>query len=234
MPSLKSYKHIFFDLDQTLWDFETNSREVLVDLFSRYRLQELKIPDVHTFIERYHYHNHILWEQYRFNQVDKYTLREQRFLRTLQDFGEADKTLSDRLSADYLAEAPFKAALFPYCLEVLDYLSRQYKLHIITNGFEEVQYIKLRSSNMIHYFDVIVTCENSGYKKPEKHIFYHALERSRASIDNSLMIGDSMESDILGAKNIGMDQIFFNPKRHRHNEVITHEISCLSELKDLL
>ncbi|MCR5887335.1 HAD-IA family hydrolase [Hymenobacter sp. J193] len=125
--------------------------------------------------------------------------------------------------------------MFPYTYEVLNYLrDKGYRLHLITNGFRDIQYVKLDASRLTEYFEEIVTSECCGHLKPDARIFRHALERTGATAPESLMIGDNLECDVLGAHNAGLDQVYFNPEKRRHFNQITYEISCLSELKEIL
>jgi putative hydrolase of the HAD superfamily len=229
------YKHLFFDLDRTLWDFEKNSHEVLLELYLKYDLLAKGIVDSKVFIERYKHHNEKLWDLYRQNKIEKDKLRDERFKITLDEFGINSPELAANLGVDYLAHCPNKTNLFPYVHSTLNYLKDRYALHIITNGFQEVQYQKLENSNLIDYFEQIITSEQVGFKKPSQQIFKFSMLKAFAKPSDSLMIGDDLHADILGAKDIGMSQVFFNPlKREHSNFEITYEINCLSELEEIL
>lgn len=229
------YKHLFFDLDRTLWDFEKNSHEVLLELYKHYDLLTKGIVDSKVFIERYKHHNEKLWDLYRQNKIEKDKLRDERFKITLNEFGINSPKLAANLGEDYVAHCPKKTNLFPYVHSTLNYLKDRYALHIITNGFEEVQYEKLENSNLIDYFEQIITSEQVGFKKPSLQIFKFSMLKACAKPSDSLMIGDDLHADILGAKDIGMAQVFFNPLKHEHsNSEITYEINCLSELEEIL
>ena len=227
-------KHIFFDLDRTLWDFETNAYKTLSELYCDHALNKKGISDVNDFINNYKTHNERLWELYRDGKVEKDVLRSSRFKLTLQDFGIDDDLLANELGDQYIQRCPLKTHVFPFTYKVLDYLKEKYHLHIITNGFEEVQYIKLEQSKLLHYFDQIITSEQVGVKKPNPEIFRHALVKTFCKPDESIMIGDDLPVDILGAKAMGMHQIYFNPQKKNHQESIDFEISCLSQLQTLL
>ena len=227
-------KHIFFDLDRTLWDFETNAYKTLSELYGDHALNKKGISDVNDFINNYKTHNERLWELYRDGKVEKDVLRSSRFKLTLQDFGIDDDLLANELGDQYIQRCPLKTHVFPFTYKVLDYLKEKYHLHIITNGFEEVQYIKLEQSKLLHYFDQIITSEQVGVKKPNPEIFRHALVKTICKPDESIMIGDDLPVDILGAKAMGMHQIYFNPQKKNHQESIDFEISCLSQLQTLL
>ena len=229
------YKHIFFDLDRTLWDFEKNSNEVLNELYKKYDLFLMGINDCNKFIERYKFHNEQLWDLYRQNKIEKDKLRDERFKITLKEFGVYSSELAVNLGKDYVTNCPKKTNLFPHTQATLKYLNARYKLHIITNGFEEVQYQKLENSNLRDYFEQIITSEQVGFKKPNPQIYNFSLLKACAKTYNSLMIGDDLNADILGAQNVGIDQVFFNPLEHPHSiSNITHEINCLSELEVIL
>ena len=229
------YKHIFFDLDRTLWDFEKNSLEVLLQLYNDYHLSTKGILDSNLFIERYKYHNEKLWEFYRLNKISKEKLRDERFMLTLKDFNIFSDELASDLGKEYIKLCPKKNNLFPYVHPVLKFLKRKYSLHIITNGFEEVQMLKLENSNLINYFDHVITSEQVGFKKPTNQIFRFSLLKAGAKPYECLMIGDDLHADILGAKGFDIDQVFFNPMRLMHSiSDITYEINCLSELKEIL
>lgn len=227
-------KHIFFDLDRTLWDFETNAYKTLSELYKEYALKDKGISDVDVFINNYKMHNERLWELYRDDKIDKDVLRSRRFKLTLQDFGKEDDRLAIELGNQYIQKCPLKTHVFPFTYEVLDYLKEKYHLHIITNGFEEVQYVKLEQSKLLHYFEQIITSEQVGVKKPNPEIFRHALLKAFCKPDESIMIGDDLPVDILGAKAMGMHQVYFNPEKTAHQESIDFEVSCLSQLQELL
>ncbi|MBA3901707.1 MAG: noncanonical pyrimidine nucleotidase, YjjG family [Bacteroidetes bacterium] len=230
---MKNYRHLFFDLDLTLWDFEKNSSETLQELHAELCVQGKYNIASHDFISAYQYYNDILWDQYRLGIITKEGLRVQRFQQALMHFGIEDNLLATEMGDGYIARSPMKTHLFPYTIEILEYLNSKYTLHIITNGFHEVQFIKLDNSGLRKYFKNIITSESSGFKKPDKRIFHHSLYRAKAKSKQSIMIGDHLEVDIVGARNAGLDQIYFNPKKIAHKEMVTYEIDCLSRLKDI-
>ena len=228
------YEHLFFDLDHTLWDFDTNSAETLRDLFKHYALQEKGIPGAEEFIKEYRIYNQRMWDLYSRNLVDKGTLRSRRFLLALEHFGIKDRKLAHAIEHDYVAHSPFKKNLMPDTLEVLGYLRERYVMHIITNGFSEIQFIKIKESSLADFFSEVITSESAGVRKPNPYIFRYAMRKGEAEPHNSIMIGDSLEADIIGARSVGMDQIFYNPAQKPHNEQITYEIRELKELKGIL
>ncbi len=228
------YRHLFFDLDHTLWDFEKNANETLRTLYDRHDFARFGTFTVEQFISVYSDINHALWRLYQSNKITQKQLREVRFVRTLTKLGVSETDVPPTISDEFTDILPLKSAVFPFTHEVLDYLKLNYRLHLITNGFNDIQARKLASSNLTHYFEEVITSEHSGHLKPDPRMFAHALERTGATKGESLMIGDNLECDVLGACNAGIDQVYFNPDKRRHFNTITHEISCLSELKAIL
>ena len=198
-------KHVFFDLDHTLWDFERNSNRTFEQIFKKHRIE----VDLEKFKAVYNPVNHNYWKLYREEKVTKSELRYGRLKDTfdLLDY-LADSTLINLLSTEYIAYLPANNEVFEGTYDILDYLKPKYHLHIITNGFEEVQHKKMTQANLISYFDKIVTSEEVGVKKPHPKIFHYALEKAGADVSESIMIGDNLEADILGAKEVGMETIF--------------------------
>lgn len=230
----QKYKHIFFDLDHTLWDFETNSREALIEMFEQFALKKRGVRNHKEFAERYNYHNEIYWDQFRRGVLKREELRHIRFRTTLDEFKVRDEDLVQKLSVAYLEILPTKTNLFHDTIEVLEYLVKKYSVHIITNGFEEVQMKKILNSGMQKYFRYIITSEAAGTQKPDPNIYKYAMQLTNATVKESLFVGDSIEADINGAKAVGMDYVFYNPKKTPHKEKLMSEISSLSELIHLL
>ncbi|MDJ0367895.1 YjjG family noncanonical pyrimidine nucleotidase [Hymenobacter sp. H14-R3] len=232
---MKTYRHLFFDLDHTLWDFETNANETLEQLFTDYDLARHGLFTLAEFSQRYSEVNHALWRLYQSNKVTQKQLREVRFSRTLTRLGVAEADIPADISARFTDILPYKSAVFPHTHEVLTYLKKKdYRLHLITNGFEDVQRIKLVSSQLAAYFEEVITSEHSGFLKPDPRMFAHALARTGATAPESLMVGDNLECDVLGAYNAGIDQVYFNPAKRRHFAETTYEISSLDELRAFL
>ncbi|WP_298530501.1 YjjG family noncanonical pyrimidine nucleotidase [uncultured Algibacter sp.] len=206
---LKNIKDVFFDLDHTLWDFDKNSALAFEKIF---KINNLEIP-LQEFISHYEPINLKYWKLYREEQIGKEELRFVRLNETFQaiDF-KIDEHIIYKLSDDYINHLTSFNYLFDNTCDVLDYLSLNYNLHIITNGFDEVQHKKLVLSNIIKYFKTVTNSEMVGVKKPNPKIFNYAIESAYANVNESVMIGDSYEADILGAKNIGMDVILFDAK----------------------
>ena len=222
------------DLDGTLWDFETNSHETLLELCDNYALNEKGVLDYEEFVKIYKIHNAQLWDLYNVDKISQKDLRRERFQRALSDFGIDDFKLSENIGEKYIELCPQKTKLFPYSFKVLDYLKKQYTLHVITNGFDKTQHIKLECSKLMPYFNQIITSEKTGFKKPNPLIFSHALDSSHAKSTESIYIGDNLVVDILACQNSNIDGIYFNPKKKRHSENVQFEISCLSQIMEIL
>ncbi len=230
----KAYQHIFFDLDRTLWDFDKNSGESLAEIFDHFNLKSLGVENCDVFRTKYIEINDQKWDAYRRGRLRKKELRIQRFTEVLAHFGCHDLALGSRIDRFYVSVSPHKTALFPGTLETLDYLSSKYKMHIITNGFEEVQHIKLSKSGLTQFFDVVMTSERAMARKPDPAVFKLALAEAKASAANSIMVGDDLGTDISGARGIWMDQVYFNPHKARHNDDVTYEIERIADLKTIL
>ena len=187
-----------------------------------------------NFYNRYVPINDRYWARYHNQIVSKEKLRLGRFLDTLKEFGINDVALAETMAQSYLDLSPKMTALFADAVDVLKYLQGKYTLHLITNGFVEVQWIKIENSGLKPFFEHIIVSEEVGTQKPDKAIFEIAMERAKTNAAESIMIGDNYNTDIVGARNAGMDQIFFNPKKKRKREPVTFEITTLIELKEIL
>lgn len=232
----RRYEHVFFDLDHTLWDFETNSRETLMDLYIELSLQEKGIGSFDEFHRVYNHHNLIFWDRFRKGFIKRDELRWKRMWRTLLDFKIGDEPLARRMSERYLEILPTKRNLFHDTLDVLDYLKgRSYPMHLITNGFENTQHAKIRNSGIGGYFSHVVTSEKAGIMKPHEGIFRFAMDLAGATPEKSIMIGDTLDADISGAANVGMDTAYFNPEIPADGDIRpTFVIGSLGELKTIL
>ncbi len=228
------YRHLFFDLDHTLWDFEANAKECLRDLYESNALEARGVEDFDAFFSRYSFHNEKLWKRYTAGHIRQEILRWKRMWLALLDFKIADEALAKQMAAQFLEILPFKTKLFPYTVEILEYLkNKQYHLHLITNGFEVVQHAKLNSSKIHRYFDQIITSELSNSLKPNKEIFEFALDAAKAEKEESIMIGDNPDADILGAMNAGIDTVFVNHPGVEIPLVATFTIRHLKELESI-
>ena len=221
---------VFFDLDHTLWDFEKNSALTFERILKVHQIE----VGLNDFLEIYIPTNLAFWKLYRDEKITKSELRYQR-LRTVFDalkYRVSDQVINE-LAIDYIEYLSSYNHLFPNTVEILEYLKPKYKLHIITNGFQEVQEKKLKNANILGYFDQVVDSEMAGVKKPNSLIFQMALHRANTTSDNAIMIGDSLEADILGAKAVGFRALHFNVHNEPKHE-ICQMIHDLSEIKTFL
>lgn len=229
-----SYRHLYFDLDRTLWDYETNAYEALHEVYHAFGLEPVfgQYDNLWASFSKY---NDALWIQYQKGILKKEVLRVRRFELALLDYKTKDKKLASRLNDAFLNLSPRKPGLMPGAGEVLEYLKgKSYHMYILTNGFTQIQETKMASSGLNPYFEKMFTTENTKSHKPRRAIFEHALKSVHARKAESLMIGDDLEVDIIGARNFGMDQVYFNPSKTPHNEKVTFEIASLVELKRFL
>ncbi|UUC46953.1 YjjG family noncanonical pyrimidine nucleotidase [Flavobacterium cerinum] len=221
---------IFFDLDHTLWDFEKNSALAFDAIFKKHAMA----ISLENFLEYYIPVNFKYWKLY---QEEKITQQELRYSRFKEVFDLLDYPIDDEqinfLAQEYIHYLPTFNHLFEGAIEILDYLKSKYNLHIITNGFHEVQEGKLRNANIAHYFITVTNSEKAGVKKPNPIIFEYALDIAKAEKDKSIMIGDSMEADIQGALNVGLDAIFFSESDYG-DALKVPQIRHLLELKKIL
>ncbi|MCL1941976.1 MAG: YjjG family noncanonical pyrimidine nucleotidase [Candidatus Azobacteroides sp.] len=228
------YKNIFFDFDDTLWDIHTNGKEALSETFEQYRLDE-KFSSFEEFYGIYMPKNHELWEKYRSGMIRKKELVLQRFLYPLQQGGINDEAYALKMSDDFLEATSYKTKLIPYAKEILEYLYPRYRMFILSNGFSEVQYKKLRNSGLDRYFEKVILSENAEANKPSPEIFDYALKNTNSRRKESVMIGDSWDADIVGAKNSRIDQIFLDHEGKTDMDFQpTYLIKSLKELKEIL
>ncbi|HAM97968.1 MAG TPA: noncanonical pyrimidine nucleotidase, YjjG family [Marinilabiliales bacterium] len=228
----KTYRNLFFDLDRTLWDFKTNSEVTLNELIARH------IPELsqrfQEFLDLFYRINDNLWNQYENGILKKEVLRTKRFEDTFAQMGIHANGLSQKMSDDYITESPLKTALFPHTHETLSYLNEKgYRLFLITNGFTEVQVVKIKHSSLEPYFEKMITSEEAGYQKPHRKIFEYALKNTHSRKKESIMIGDDLENDIFGARRFGIDTVFFNPEKIKYQQQTTFEIQSLADLRTI-
>jgi YjjG family noncanonical pyrimidine nucleotidase len=223
-------KAIFFDLDHTLWDFEKNSAMAFQFIFEKHNLD----LDYHAFLAAYVPVNAHYWKLFRDDKITQHELRYGRFSETFAQMRiEVSNELIETLAHEYIVILPDFNHLYDGAIEVLDYLKERYSLHIITNGFHEVQNHKMRNSNILHYFETVTNSETAGCKKPNPQIYEFALRSANVEKACSVMIGDCIEADVQGAINCGIDAIYFNEHRLDAPESIL-QVNHLSELKNLL
>ena len=228
------YKHLFFDLDHTLWDYTSNSAEALVEMFKEMELEPIfHQPD--TLVNTFSKYNEWVWGEYKNDRMTKSMLRPRRFELTLEEFGVNDPDFASKLNDVFLTLMPYKTALIDGAWELMEYLSaKNYRMYIVTNGFTNVQIEKLNSSRLNQFFSKMFSSEQIGYNKPKPQIFEWALKSANARKTESIMIGDEIVSDIMGARKFGIDQIYYNPNATPHKEEVTYEIRSLLEIKDIL
>lgn len=227
-------KAVFFDLDHTLWDFDKNAEETLSELFVKYRFSDLGFHSVDLFIDTYTRNNQRLWALYHNGEIDRDQLRAARFADTFRELGVDPGLFPVAFEEDYVRISPQKTNLFPHTHETLSYLKSKYSLHLISNGFKEASRTKIAKSDLGKYFSTIVISELVGVHKPHPEIFHYAVSNASTRIPESVMIGDSLEADIRGAQNVGMDAVFFNPRQLDVPVDVTRSIVQLSELTELL
>lgn len=228
------YKCVIFDLDHTLWDYDSNCAEALLELYEKNELKKRGVTSFESLLGVFTELNTQMWDQYDMGFIQRDVIRYQRFHRILLALGIDDYHLSLSMSSEYVALSPTKKNLLPNAKAVLDYLDKKYKLIIITNGFEEIQSVKLSSSGIASYFDTVVTSETAGHKKPAKEIFEYALNANKLTPNEVIMVGDNLNTDIKGAHNAGIDSAYFNPGKKPHQHQMKYEISDLIELKSIL
>ena len=225
------YKHLFFDLDHTLWDFDANAKDSLAEVYDFFNLEAKAVTPFDFFYTTYLTHNALLWSRYENGYITTEELKWKRMWRTLLDFKIADEPLARQMSDHFLEILPTKKKVFDYTFEILDYLmERKYAIHLITNGFEKTQWSKLNNADLSKYFTHVITSEISNSVKPKKEIFEFALNRSGGKMEDSIMIGDNLNADILGAKNAGMDTIFVN---HINAECLAEPTYIIRHFKEL-
>jgi putative hydrolase of the HAD superfamily len=228
------YRHLFFDLDHTLWDFDQNSRETLQEIYLSLALEQAGVHDFGIFHSNYLAHNDRLWEKYRKGQIKVDELRWKRMFLSLLDFKIGNEQLARQMGDAFLEILPTKTLLFPDAVHILQYLrAKKYTLHLITNGFEKTQHRKLASSGIASYFQEVITSEGSNSLKPHPEIFEFALLKTGANKKESIMIGDTPEVDILGAINAGIDQVYVNHVHNPEPVKATYTVTSLRELETI-
>ena len=234
-PVSPKYRHIFFDLDHTLWDFDANAKESLAELYVSFSLEAKLISPFELFYATYLKHNKILWDRFEKGFITSEELKWKRMWRSLLDFKIGDELLAKEMSASFLEILPTKKKVFDYTFEILDYLiEKKYSLHLITNGFEKTQLCKLNNAQLDRYFTHIITSEISNSMKPQKEIFEYALRKVKGNNTESIMIGDNQNADITGALNAGIDTVFVNHINADCSTKPTHTIYHLKELESIL
>lgn len=228
------YRDLFFDLDHTLWDFNANAKNTLLQLYDKLHLSSEGIADFELFYAHYMVHNEKLWSRYRNGFIKSEELRWKRMWLTLLEFNIRNEALARELGAGFLELLPTRQLLFPGAVPTLNFLTdKGYRLHLITNGFEATQHSKLRHSGIAHFFKEVITSEGSNSLKPQKEIFDYALKKANALPAHSIMIGDNIEADIQGAMNAGIDQVLVNHENIDCDIQPTYIVHSLLQLQEI-
>jgi putative hydrolase of the HAD superfamily len=231
----KLYTHLFYDLDHTLWDFETNSVVTLKNIYKEFELSYKGMENREEFIKAYQQINIDMWGQFERGEITRSELRVGRFFKLISSYQLPDFNFATALADAYLHQLPEQKALFEGAIDLLQYLQNKgYHMHLITNGFTTVQEHKIKNSGISHFFTHLITSEMVNANKPNKEIFEYALRKSGAQVNESVMIGDSPYADMVGASRVGMDRILFNTNALPLEIDVTHEIKSLTELKKIL
>lgn len=227
-----SYKNVFIDLDRTLWDFETNSTETIEEIFYKYKINKIcKFEEFHSV---YRKENDVLWKDYREKRIEKDVLSCQRFFLSLKHFDYENKEIAVKMSEDYIKFSPMKTKMFDGSVEILQYLSAKYQIYLVTNGFIEVQYNKIKNCGIDKYFDAVFTSEEVGCNKPNIEYFQHVIKNTGSLTTESIIIGDDIEVDIKGAAKIGIDTLWCNFANQNSDYTPTYEVKSLLEIKNIL
>jgi len=231
---MQKYKNLFIDLDDTLWDIHRNSRECLLEIYNDYGYKEY-YASFDDYYNVYMPGNIHLWGLYRKGEISKDELIVERFLAPVREFGIDDADYAKKLSDDFLERTTYKTKLIDGSLELLEYLKPNYNMHILSNGFREVQYKKIENSGLKPYFDKIILSDDAGINKPHIDFFNYALEKTNATRSETIMIGDSWDADILGAYNSNIHQLWFNPEELKPSGFEpTYSVKSLWEIKGIL
>lgn len=199
---------IFFDLDHTLWDYDTNARETLYELYEDYQLNR-GFGSAEDFFQSYLIHNAKLWNLYNHGKINRDDIRERRFFQVISDAGLEDKKLAEQMSDQFMEVCPQKTAVLPGTYEILEHLQPKFRLGIITNGFSDTQAIKLDKTSLIGFFELVVTSESAKARKPSAEIFHAALSETDSKTEEVVMIGDNRATDIGGALAVGWKTIWY-------------------------
>lgn len=228
------FKNLFIDLDDTLWDIHKNGKECLEEIYYDYGYRDF-YPSFESYYSVYMPMNHHLWDLYRRGEITKEELTVERFLSPVRAFGIDDPEYAKRLSEDFLERTTHKTLLIDGAIEMLEYLRPKYKMHILSNGFREVQFKKIENSGLKPYFDKVILSEDAESNKPHPNIFTYALKNTNSRRAQTVMIGDSWEADIVGAQQSRIAQIWFNPAGLPPGEFEpTFEVRKLVEIKNIL
>jgi len=204
-----AYRNLFFDLDNTLWAFSENAYDTFQEVYNLHRLDRF-FNSFEQFFDIYEEENLKLWKLYEAGSITRDELNYRRFRYPLQVAGVGDLSLADDYSADFFRIIKTKKRLMPHAIETLDYLYHRYNLFILSNGFKDLQYAKMRSGSIDSYFKKVILSDEINVNKPNKELFLYALESTGSNIEQSIMIGDNFDVDIRGAYQCGLAQVYYN------------------------
>lgn len=231
---MQRYRNIFIDLDDTLYDFSAASREAFEETYHLLHFERY-FDSFDHYMGIYAPYNLELWKLYGEGRITKEELNRRRYSYPLECVGVHDQELADTFCREALSRIPTKNHTIPGAMELLEYLRPRYRMFILSNGFKELQSRKMRTAGLDGYFEDIILSEDIGINKPRPELFEHALQKTGSRLEESIMIGDMFETDIAGAANIGMQQIYFNPKHKKGLPFTpTYEVNDLLEIKEIL
>ncbi len=231
---MQRYKNLFIDLDDTIYDFSEASRESFRETYDRLHYERY-FDSFEHYLSLYEPYNLELWRIYGEGKITKEELNRRRYSHPLECVGVNDQQLADTFCREALGRIPTKGPLMPGALELLEYLRPKYNMYILSNGFKELQSRKMRTAGIDGYFDALILSEDIGINKPNRELYEYALVRTGSKLNESLMIGDMFDTDIVGAANIGMEQMYYNPKEKKgHAFSPTYEVTHLLQIKEIL
>lgn len=233
MQTRTKYKSLFFDLDDTLWDTYHNNKACLREIYDDYHFGR-HYTSFEAFFDKYMPHNEMLWAQYRNNEIDRQTLILERLLYVLRPMGIDDKEYALNLNRDFLQRTAVRTKTIEGAIDLLEYLYPKYRLFILSNGFREIQALKMKNAGLAPYFERLILSEDVSIQKPHKAIFDYALKNTNSRRAESLMIGDSLEADIIGAQNAKIDQIWLTQSISHTQIHPTYTVRKLSDIKKIL
>lgn len=230
------YKDLFIDFDDTLYDTYGNAVIALRETFEAFRLERF-FADPQVFYDAYWAANIDLWTRYSKGEITRPYLIVERFRRPLSAGQGLDVTepFCLEMSDKFLEFCSSKPGVVEGAHELMDYLKHQgYRMHMCSNGFHEVQYKKLAACGLKDYFDTIILSEDAGANKPSMQYFDYALRQSGADIATTIMIGDNLQTDIMGANRAGLDTILFNRWGIEPSSVPTYTVETLRDIMKIL
>ena len=231
---MQRYKNLFIDLDDTVYDFSAASEEAFRETYELLQYDRF-FESFEHYMSIYKPYNLELWRIYGEGKITKEELNRRRYSHPLEVVGVHDQELADTFCREALSRIPTKGNLMPGAIELLEYLRPKYRMFILSNGFKELQSHKMHSAGIDRYFDELILSEDIGVNKPNRELYDYALQKTGSKLEESLMIGDMFDTDIVGAANVGMNQIYYNPKGTQgHPFVPTYEVRHLSEIKEIL